>query len=97
MSWFRKTADGESPDAIPPHNPRNLPLRRDLGHGPKRDALPGQVGSDVRIAHIVEALPLIGIQPQENIYLPVALPKRGNRSAGESACKLAGDAGIGQS
>src|SRR5258708_19214271 len=85
MSWFRKTYDGQSPDAIPPHNPCNLPLRRDFGHGTKRDALPGQVGSDVGIAHIVEALPLIGIEPEQDIYLPVALPKRSNWSAGETA------------
>ena len=46
---------------------------------------------------LIEASPLIGIQPEKDIHLPVALPKRGHRSAGESTCKLARNAGIRQS
>src|SRR5260370_7995646 len=84
MSWLCKTADGESPDAIPTHNPRNLPLRRNVGHGTKRDSLPSQGRSDIRIAHVVEALPLIGINPEQYIHLPVPLPKRRHTSPRQS-------------
>src|SRR5260370_28857451 len=97
MSRLRETAHSERPDAIAAHYPRSLPLRRDIGHGTKRDSLPSQCRSDVRIPHVVETLPLIGIQAEQDIHLAVTLPKRGDGRAGESAGKLARDARIRQS
>src|SRR5258708_20325200 len=97
MSRLRETAHGQSPDPIPAHYPRSLPLRRDIGHGTKRDSLASQCRSDVRIPHVVETLPLIGIQAEQDIHLAVTLPKRGDGRAGESAGKLARDARIRQS
>src|SRR5260370_37100897 len=97
MSRLRETAHSQSPDPIPGRYSRNLPLRGDIGHGTKRASLPSQCRSDVRIPHVVETLPLIGIQAEQDIPLPVALPKRGDGSAGESAGQLARDARIRQS
>ncbi len=88
MSRRGKPADSQSPDAVPPDDPGDLPRRVELRHRPKRHALPGQRRGEVGIAHIVEAPSLIGVEPKQDIHLTVALPKSCDGKAGERTRQL---------
>src|SRR5260370_34257275 len=96
MSRSGKSPNSQSPDAIPADDPGDLPRWRKFRHGTKRYALPGQRRGKVGIANIVEAPPLVGIKPKQDIHLTVALPKSCNGRAGERTRELLRDTRIRQ-
>src|SRR5260370_8135252 len=75
MPRRRKSTNSHSPAAIPSDDPGDLPRWLKFRHGTKRYPLPCQRRGKVGIANIVEAPPLIGIKPKQDVHLTVALPK----------------------
>src|SRR6266446_7197012 len=96
MSRGGKSTNGQSPDAIPADDPGDLPRWLKFRHGAKRHALPGQRRGKVGIANVVEAPPLIGIKPKQDVHLAVALPKSCYGGAGERTRELLRDTRIRQ-
>src|SRR5882672_10507371 len=74
MARRGKSTNGKSPDAIPADDPGDLPRWLKFRHGAKRHALPCQRRGKVGIANIVEAPPLIGVKPKQDVHLTVAFP-----------------------
>src|SRR5216684_9402218 len=91
-----KSTNSQSPDAIPADDPGDLPRWLKFRHGTKRYPLPGQRRGKVGIANIVEAPPLVGIEPKQNVHLTVALPKSCYGRAGERTRELLRDTRIRQ-
>src|SRR6266446_1319445 len=96
MPRRRKSTNSQSPDAIPSDDPGDLPRWLKFRHGTKRYPLPCQRRGKVGIANIVEAAPLIGIKPKQDVHLTVALPKSCYRRAGERTRELLRDTRIRQ-
>src|SRR5260370_31615546 len=96
MARRRKSTNRQSPDAIPADDPSDLPRWLKFRHGTKRYPLPCQRRGKVGIANIVEAPPLVGIKPKQDIHLTVALPKSCYGRAGERTRELLRDTRIRQ-
>src|SRR6266404_2597751 len=96
MTRRGKSTNGQSPDAIPADDPGDLPRRLKFRHGTKRYPLSCQRRSKVGIANIVEAAPLIGVKPKQDVHLTVALPKSCHGRARERTRELLRDTRIRQ-
>src|SRR5260370_13819286 len=96
MARRRKSTNRQSPDAIPADDPGDLPRWLKFRNRTKRYPLPCQRRGKVGIPNIVEAPPLIGIKPKQDVHLTVALPKSCYGRAGERTRELLRDTPIRQ-
>src|SRR3954468_14136212 len=94
MSRRGKSTNGQSPDAIPADDPGDLPRWLKFRDRTKRHALPCQRRGEVGIANIVEASPLVGIEPKQDVHLTIALPERCYRRARKRTRELLRDTRI---